>query len=154
MAAFSKQRIDELINIWIRQVTSPSNDAGWEGETMLSRMITYQGDIPPPSGQDQSNAAMIRALRLVRGRHALFQAVNAVVIELLTGDDGKESEKIIALLAKHYYVHTNPITGKPFTDGERCARIGQKYQQYRYNVEKGYQAVGRELARYSRYRAA
>lgn len=113
---------DHLIDVYLEGLTSISNDAGWEGDSMMARLIQFHGEIPPPTGNDRSNEPMIRAIEKLRTKHALFDAIKREVGAMLGTYD--ESDKILALLADRYYQGQNPKTQKKFNERDKLSSIG------------------------------
>lgn len=64
-----KQRVDDLVNIYINHRMSTGHDAGWHGESTLGRLVDFCGDIPPPSGNDQADLKMLNEILFVRSPH-------------------------------------------------------------------------------------
>src|SRR5690554_2864714 len=139
-----KAYIDKLVNIYIDDVLSIKHDAGWEGESMLGRLIDFAGDIPPPSGNDQSNVTMMGAIRLLRGTHAEYPKIAAAIAEV-------KIEQALAILAKHYFQGLDKSTEKPWSNGRRAEEIGQNLKEYQYNLGKAYDALDAEITRIDRY---
>jgi len=113
---------DHLIDVYLEGITSITNDAGWEGDSMMSRLIAFHGEIPHGTGNDQSNLHMINAIDKLRDRHALFTDLRRVIGTML-GEYG-ESDKILALLSRRYYQGVNPRTGRVYTVRDRMYNIG------------------------------
>jgi hypothetical protein len=159
----SKQHIDKLINIFLNHLDSISQDAGWQGESMLSRLIEFKGDIPQFTGGDQSNLSMMIAIEKLKPTHHEFKKINAVVYQLL-GEE-KHAHKMQALLAKHFYRGLCDSTGHAYTDEDRLAALGfplpviapdkaKAVQRFRDRVSAAYQVIDSELIKYEFYAAA
>jgi len=148
MTKDEKAEIERLIDIWISGITS--SEAGWSGETILSRMIDFGGEVPHYTGLDHSNAAMIHALQFMRSTHHEFPKIKAIVIELIR----THKPVILALLAKRYYHHFNPITDRAWDDNDRAFEINQTFGQFRRNLARAYGLVAMELDKYDKYRNA
>lgn len=116
------QYADHLIDIYLAGITSITNDAGWEGDSMLSRLIQFHGQIPMGTGNDQSNLSMILSIDKLREQHALFDSVRRVIGNMLGTYD--EADKILSLLSKRYYQGINERTKKRYTDRDRICNIG------------------------------
>lgn len=141
ISSFQKQEINRLVNIWLNAMESTTNDAGWEGESMLARLIEFKGDIPIPTRNDQSNAAMIKAMRLMKGQHALFGKIHAVIGRQIR----VKPLYIHALLSKNYYQGINPTTGKLYTLEDRADLVKQEPRSYSYNLAHAYELVQEKL---------
>lgn len=148
MTKDQKETIDRYVQIYLSGLQAVSNDAGWEGLSFMGRVVEFAGDLPPPSGNDQSNLAMINAIRLLRRRHAKWPVISGAVSLLLR----ERRQEIVALLARHYYVGECPRTSRPWTDIERAGEIGQEFNEYRYNIGKAYHSMLRELTVAEEYR--
>lgn len=136
MTEDQKRRIDHYIQIYLSDIQSVSNDAGFETYSILARLIDFQGYLPAPSGNDQSNMSLEKAMRLVRPRHAKAASIAGAVVMLLH----TQSAPALALLAKNYYVGQCEWTKKMFTDADRAGEIKQDVRSYRYNLHKAYPA--------------
>lgn len=143
-----KLEIDRLVSIYLTGITSVSNDAGWEGMSLLDRLITFKGQPPPPTGNDQSNMSMIMAVRLLREQHAEFPLIAAAMkmVQRQTWDQA------LAICAKNFYVGLSPANQKPFTDEMRAHAIGMDIAVFRYTLGKSYYTVAAELERAQIYR--
>lgn len=138
------QYADHLADVYLNGITSISNDAGWEGESLLSLLIAFHGQIPWGQGGDQSNMTMIHAIEKLRRHHAEFDRVRGVVVGMLRTYG--EEDKIRALLARRYYVGLNEKTGRVFNDCDRIASMG--YAPVVDNPEDAQAAWAKALKRY------
>jgi len=118
-----ESQITKLINIYLDGLVSVGNDAGWVGDSMLSKMIDFGGEPPRGSGMDQSNLSMINALSLYRDKHHEFANIERVVHRLLSKP--VTAMYITALLIEHYYHAQNERTGKAYTDEDRASLWGR-----------------------------
>jgi hypothetical protein len=118
----SKQHIDKLINIFLNHLDSISQDAGWEGESMLSRLIEFKGDIPQFTGGDQSNLSMIIAIERLGNEHHDLRMIKDIVYFML--GHPRHNPNILSLLSWRYYTGQNEATGQAYTDLERMGAIG------------------------------
>jgi len=148
MTEEQKNRIDHYIQIYLNGIQSVSNDAGFESYSIMARMIDFKGDMPPPSGNDQADISMIRAMRLLRGVHEKMPVISSAVSAL----KHTERPKIIALLAKNYFVGLCEWTGKAYTDTQRAEEIGQSLDAFRHNVKASYRLMQNEMEVAERYR--
>lgn len=138
-----KQEIDRLINVFLNGLTSISKDAGWQGDSLLSRVIEFAGCPPMPSGYDQSNMAMINAIRFLSTSNPDFPRIQAAVKAGM-----KFNEKnMLALLAKHFYRGLSSRTERVYTDEERAMLVGQDLRSFRHNCSEAYKVVCGELER-------
>jgi hypothetical protein len=138
-----RNEIDRLVNIFLTALTSLSNDAGWTGDSLLSRVIEFAGCPPRGTGMDLSNAAMINHIRHLHKTHPEFARIQRAIRCALKFN----AEKTHALLAKHYYQGLTSLDGPAFTDERRAAMVGQTYQAYRNNVVRAYPVIQEELDR-------
>lgn len=139
-----------LVDIWLDGIQSISRDAGWSGDSMLSRVIEFGGQPPKGTGMDQSNLAMINAIRFLKQDHHEFRAIDNVIKNLLR--DPGTAAHIIALLVKRHYQGLNERTDKTYTRDDRamlwfthCKELGIKgdykgfeeiLSGYRYGSER------------------
>lgn len=149
MTEDQKEQIDRYIQIYINGVQSVSNDAGWEGSGTMGKIIDFAGDLPTPTGNDQSNLSMINAIRLLKEQHKKWPIISAAVKTLLISS---KRDQMIALLAKHIYVGQCPWTLKAWTDTQRAEEAGQSIDAYRCNLRRSYRTVQNELDVAERYR--
>ena len=149
MCKEDKLEIDRLVCIYLNGIQSVTNDAGWQMVGIMGKLIDFAGDLPPPSGNDQSNLSMILAIKLLRQRHAEWPTIYPA----MTMFKRDKAEQALALLSKNFYVGLNKETDKPFTDQERADAIGQDQRVYRYNLEKGYYSLKAELERAENYKS-
>ncbi|HBN15753.1 MAG: hypothetical protein CMQ46_05670 [Gammaproteobacteria bacterium] len=141
MTKEEKLEIDRLVSIYLNGLMSVSNDAGWEGMGLLDRLITFKGQPPPPTGNDQSNLSMIIAVRLLREQHKEFPLIAAAMRVL----QKRHWDQAIALCARNYYLGFCAWTGKTYTDEARASEINMDMNLYRYNLQKGYFSLQSEL---------
>lgn len=149
MTEDQKEQIDRYIQIYINGVQSVSNDAGWEGSGTMGKIIDFAGDLPTPTGNDQSNLSMINAIRLLKEQHKKWPIISAAVKTLLISS---KRDQMIALLAKHLYVGQCPWTNKVWTNTQRAEEVGQSLKVYENNLGRGYRAFQNELDVAERYR--
>lgn len=161
----SRERIDKLIDIFLTDMTNKAKGdlAGWEAESMMARLIDYQGDIPQFTGGDQSNLSMIVAIQSLPAVHYELKKIRAVIYQLL-GEE-KNASKVQSLLARHYYTGLNRFTGHSYTDADRLKAIGfllprddpereKAIQRFRDRVNAGYKVLEAEISKYEYYLGA
>lgn len=138
-----KAEIDRLVNIWLDVVLSVSNDAGWEGDSLLSKVIEFGGTPPTPTGNDQSNVTLLLAMRLLKDPNPEYYRINPVMRVMLR----LKPELAHALLAKHFYRGACPKTSdgddpaklKAWTDSDRAMAIQQDPKRFALNLYRAYQ---------------
>ena len=139
----TKQEIDRLINVFLNGLTSIQKDAGWEGDSLLSRVIEFAGCPPMPSGMDRSNEAMINAIRFLHRSNPDFPRIQAAMKTAL-----KFHEKnAVAILAKHFYRGLSDKTERVYKDEERASIVGQDLRSFRHNCSEAYKIINDELER-------
>jgi len=144
-----RTEIDRLINIFLTGLGSISKDAGWEGDSLLSRVIQFAGCPPMSSGYDKSNDSMINAIRRLHRSNPDFPRIQSAVNAGLKFN----YDKTIALLAKHYYQGLSDIQDRAYTDQMRGMKVGQSHQVFRHNVNRSYEVIQGELDRVDIYLA-
>jgi len=162
-----RESISDLIAIYLNGITSISQDAGWRGDSLMSKVIDFGGDIPRGSGNDLSNMSMISAMKLLREEHRDLKKIRAVITELMS--DYKHREGMISLLARHYYVGICERTGKAYTDPDRMREVQQEpiespenpdefivlwsraEARFRNRIKSCYKKLSDELDKYERY---
>jgi len=113
----SKQStVTKLINIYLDGLVSIGNDAGWEGDSFLARVIQFAGVPPKGTGMDQSNQAMINAMDRFKAKHKDFPLINGIVTRLVSKPATRRH--ILALLIALYYHGINDRTGKAYSDDD------------------------------------
>src|SRR5690606_40981546 len=100
MTREQKANIDRLVWIWLSGLQSITADAGWEGMSLAARLIEFKGQPPGPTGNDQSNMAMINAIRLLRRRHAEYPFIATAMSLLLNCQDTQPMA--LAIAAKNF----------------------------------------------------
>ena len=168
MALYSSdQDVKKLIDIYLDSLSSVSSDAGWSGESILSRMIQYGGEVPRGTGNDQSNSAMINAIELLRDEHPDLKKIRRIVFELIR--DHAQYDAIIAVLSRQYYVGICAATGRSYTDADRMREINQwpagsttdaleaaqfrirAEARFRGKIKSCYRKIRDEIEKYDRY---
>jgi len=87
---------------------------------MLGRVIEFGGSPPAGSGNDQSNAQMIKALSHYRENHHNFQAMEKAFWRLCR--DKATRRHIMAILCRHYYQGINTRTDRAYSEEDRIMR--------------------------------
>jgi len=77
-----RREAERLVGIFTASFYDTSSDAGWHQPSMLSRLIEFFGDIPPPSGFDQADLKMISEIRWVRSAHPDLPHARALMQQL------------------------------------------------------------------------
>lgn len=116
-----ENQADRYIDIYLNGITSITNDAGWQGEGMLSLMITFHGQIPHGQRNDQADLTMIHAIDKLRDKHHDFNQIDRIVRQML--GHPTDNGKILSLLAQRYYQGINPATERPYTVEDRLRAI-------------------------------
>ena len=75
----SNSHIDYLLDIFLTALKSPANDAGWEGDSMMARLIEFKGEIPRGTGNDQSNMSMVITLDKNRNEHHELRRIRETI---------------------------------------------------------------------------
>lgn len=149
MTREEKENIDRLVNIWLSGLQSSAADAGWEGMSLAARLIEYEGQPPAPTGNDQSNLAMINAIRLLRDRHAEYPLIAAAMSMLLRGRNTTASA--LSISAKHFYTGLCPWSDKAWTDADRARSLEMSHQEFRWALGKAYPLIQQEMDRVRTY---
>lgn len=135
-----KDEISYLVDIYLNDLVSVKYDAGWTGESILSRLITFRGDLPEPTRNDQSNLAMINAIELLREDHERLPDIKAALYTI-------KPHYSLAICAKRFYVGLylpedgNPREAKEYSDADRARLIGQQHKSFERNVRKAYEKL-------------
>lgn len=114
-----ESEVIKLVNIFLDGLVSVSNDCGWTGESVLSKMITFGGDVPRSTGLDQSNLTMINALDNYKRKHKDFALMERIFWRL--AQDKTTRRHIMALLTKHYYHGINDRTERVYSEEDKMA---------------------------------
>ena len=115
----NKLYIDKLIDIYLDSLVSTSNDAGWAGDSLMSRLLESRGT----ARADQSNAAMINAIRFLKDEHSHLGMIRGIINRML-GTCG-ESNKILALLSKRHYVGLIKGEDRAYQDHDRLSLMNR-----------------------------
>lgn len=150
MTQEQRDEIDRLIRIFINGMMSPNNDAGWAGESMLSRLIEFEGQLPPPSGYDQSNLSMILAIEKMREGHHDYPRIRSAMSFVIRHN----KDQADAIWAKSFYSGICKTTDRTYRDEDRGRITGQGLHSYRYNLKKAYYTVQQELDRIESFMVA
>lgn len=144
-----RDNIDRLVGIWVTGMLSTAQDAGWEGVSLAARLIEYEGQPPAASGNDQSNLAMINAIRLLRKEHAEYPVISAVMRVLLRMRDTRDIA--LAITAKHYYQGLRQQTNRAWTHDDRAAELDMTPRQFKWCLQRAYHVVQHEIDRLNLY---
>lgn len=135
--------VDRLVDIYLDGIVSVSNDAGKTGDSILARVIEFGGQPPAPSGNDQSNLAMIHAIGMLTPQHHHFPAMRAVVNRLIARKG--QAPHLMAKLVKEGYTGLNQATQKAYTREDKAwewyrlmLSMGLKTKQDEKNVLQDY----------------
>ena len=124
----NRSHIDKLVDIYLDALVSISNDAGWNGDSLLSRLIEFHGQIPESTRNDQSNMTMINAVQFLRDDHRDLGMIKRIINQQL--GTYQNTNKVQALLARRYYVglitHSDGrAEDRVYDDCERMRRMGR-----------------------------
>lgn len=142
MTKDQKEYVDHVIQIFLNGLTCISNDAGWHGCGLMGRIIDFCGDLPAPTGYDQSNMTQINEIEYLRKIHAELPMIRAVIAVMLRDN---RKHQAVAILARHYYVGVYQDTDRAWTDTERSRQVDQNLREFQYNVSKAYYSILREI---------
>tara|TARA_R110000782_G_scaffold47256_4_gene104052 strand:+ start:9725 stop:10207 length:483 start_codon:yes stop_codon:yes gene_type:complete len=159
----SNSHIDYLLDIFLTALKSPANDAGWEGDSEMARLIEFQGEIPRGTGNDQSNMSMVITLDKNRNEHHELRRIRETIYSLL--GDGNHDTKVKALLAKKYYLGLCASTERTYSDLDRMMMMGgyspksedealKAVKRFRDRAAAAYPVIEAELLKYDRRQAA
>lgn len=167
--------IDYLLEIFLTAIKSPPNEAGWEGDSMMARLIEFQGDIPRGTGNDQSNMSAVIALDKDRPEHHELKRIRTIIHRIIVIDLDEECRmtkreminhrNLMSLLAKKYYTGLCDSTDKAYTDLDRMRMMGgyvpssvkealTAVKRFRDRATAAYPVIESELAKYDRRQAA
>ena len=138
------KRIYDLIEIYIDDLLSVEEDAGWSGETVAAKLITYLGDIPKSTGLEQSNMAMINAIKLMKNQDPDYKLIAHAMQEI-------SIDHYTAIIAKHVLKHINVVTSKPWTDQDRAYCINQNVNTFKDNYKRGIKSLQKQVDIIARY---
>jgi hypothetical protein len=136
-----REYINRLVDIYLTDLDSLTHSAGWHGDSIMSKMITYKGFLPAPSGYDQSNITMINEIEFLRKEHALLPLSRSAINTLMK----KDREQAIALLVSRFYdgCYLDPTTKtvKTYKDTTRAWLAGLSPKQYKSKLEGAYSQI-------------
>jgi len=132
-------RSEKLVEVYLGWLVSTDGEAGWHQPSMLQRMIEFGGDIPPPTGNDQSDLKMISEIRFLRESHALLPLAKSVV-------GGLNNKYKIPLLLKTRYASTvNPETGRRWTTQTLAQAVGLRHRQFEHRAKQALRMIERRV---------
>ena len=151
-----KQRIDKLIDVYINDLESVTHDAGWEGDSILARVIEY-GCVNLSSGKP--GAKMEHSIRLLKGRHHDYPIIATALIFI-------NPIQYIAVMVKNYYNGLHD-SGEVWDEQKKAAEwqrvlvhfgmepnpVPEPLFNYRYHLKKAYPAISKEIERHMVYQA-
>lgn len=160
-----RKRIDNLLAVYLNHLER--HEAGWHSENDLQRLADYKGDLPPPSGFDRSNAAMIATLGMTRRQHAQLVKIRYLLgtpvacTDCGRGDDARcgvcsglgvrlakgaiKSDYALVLLAERYWAQEPAHSVS--------ARLGLKPKQYEARLCRARDDLAEELTRFDDIKA-
>ena len=77
-----KERAEHLVNIYINYRLSPSEDAGWHGDSTMSRLVEFKGDLPQSTGNDQADLKMINEICFIQNEHYELGQARRVIFSM------------------------------------------------------------------------
>ena len=135
-----RARIDRLVSIWLDVYLDVAQDAGRQGDSLLAKIMEYGGYIES-SPKDQSNVAMMLAIKLIREPSIEYYKINPIIRTWLK----RRPEYVLPLLARGFYLGLDPQTNKSWTDEGRARKINQTRKKFENNLINGYRTVAQEL---------
>lgn len=139
-----REQINHLVDIYLNDLVSAKHDAGWHGDSMLARLIEFKGEIPPPTGYDQSNTHMIHEIRFLTEDHALLPDIKAALYTI-------PPHYSLAICARRFYVGMylpeggDPRTAREFNDEIRARLVGLNPKSFDKHVEQAYKKLNETL---------
>lgn len=88
--------VDKILDIYIDDLLSTGNDAGWHGDSIMSRWIDFGGDPPKGTGQTIDNLKMIREIQFLRRSHPRTDQARAIIRKL-------DDQAKVSTLCQHAY---------------------------------------------------
>ena len=131
MKKITKEKIDDLLDIWID--TARQVEVGWPAASMLSKFIEYRGsfqDSPKPTGLEIY-------VERQQTRHAKFADIDVALSEL-------DEEKAMSILAKRFFQGLTDA-GRTYTNKDRAHQINQNLKQFENNCAAAYKQLTKTL---------
>lgn len=144
-----RQVVTKIVNVFLDGLVSAGNDAGWSGENLLAKIITFGGEIPRGSGQDQSNATMIQALQAYKAKHHDFPQIEQCIWRLLHNE--KHRKHVIALLVNQYYRGIDERTNRVYDERAKIGRWVEHCNRYPWEDSDLINSSGSEILTKFRY---
>lgn len=132
-----KARITKLVGIYIDAITDPGNDVGWAGESIVSRMMEYEGYIPNQTGEMRDGAIAI-ATRLIKKLHYDYPKAQLCMSSL-------SNHQHDAMKAKHYFRGIYSETNHTYTDTDRAAILKISKHEYKLRLARAYTKFAKKL---------
>lgn len=131
---FIEQRADKLLDVYVCWLKSTDSDAGFHQPSILGLLIDFKGDIPPPSGNDQSNGKMIHEIQFLRSPHYLLQDAKELMMQLPVAHQ--------LTLINHHSLHgTYDRGGKRVTKKRLAEALNYSLDQYNGFLKRGRQRL-------------
>lgn len=127
----ARQRIDQLLDIWIDTVSR--TEVGWPSESMLAKFMIYRGsfqDTRKPTGLEKYVDRQVK-------HHAMFADMQIALEEL-------DEPKALALIARRYFKGLTS-SNKSYTNKDRATEIGQRLRVFENNLAQAYKQVEQTL---------
>lgn len=114
-----KERVAQLIRIFVDDTISDDRDAGWHQGSMLQQLIDHKGELPLGGGKGSGHEdKMLREIRFVRGRHPLLPDAKRMMASLAP------FQRLAVYMYERYGKVPNPQTQRPFTERDIAAMVG------------------------------
>jgi len=126
----TEEILDRLLGVFVAELYSPKHDAGWHGSNSIARLITFAGDLPPPSGNDRPDDFMINEIRFVRDASPFLNAARLLVSQV------SRREQIIVVVDRRYRGLINPDTDAPYRDREIARKLNLDVELFRQSRTK------------------
>ncbi|TDI82532.1 MAG: hypothetical protein E2O80_01990 [Betaproteobacteria bacterium] len=138
-----KARIIKLVGIYIDAIANPCDGAGWNGETMVSRMMEYRGFLPEPSGKPH-DGAIVQATKLIKKLHYDYPKAQLCMSSLTNHQHD-------AIKAKHLFQGIFTKTNYTYTDADRAAILSISKHEYKLRLGRAYVKFAKKLEELDRF---
>ena len=142
-----RERAELIVDLHLKMILSASNDAGWEGPTVIGRLMEFQGDLPESSGFAGVDKMPDRIMRVVDWPKQ-HRVARRLMLELT-------EDQRVALYVDRLYRGRHKMDSdtarqtrqEVYWSDKRCAeRMGITPDNLRYRISQGYRSIEAMIA--------
>lgn len=122
MTKAQRERAQFLVDLYLTWRLSTHHDAGWHGEHVLGRLVQFRGDLPPSSGNDQSDLKMIGEVRWLRHFHRECDYAVNIMLNMQ-----KRTPRLFAAVLLDRYARKRTFRQQQVVPGEGVKAVDVQY---------------------------